>query len=240
MTNRRLNIDLSGLWENPENLFTIRFKDISERYKKTLTTRIKLKAHHSKIKDRNGPTEEEIYNVLEEINPIIFSENTITSNSYHNAPPFGRTQCRMLGGYIFQTLSRAIYLLTCVKREKTKAEIINIAFLTYADWSKVSIYVNQRFQQIAEREERVSQPPEEIGIEEMARIRRPIEERQYNENQTRQEERQSTEEYEMPETINENSQFQRGAEPRMISITYQRPPPITQRDTIENLFRQYT
>ena len=72
---KKLNIDLSNLWLNPNQKFTLRFKDINESSKRILAKQIKTKARQWRMRDPlHGPTLDSIYDALNEFNPIIFAE----------------------------------------------------------------------------------------------------------------------------------------------------------------------
>lgn len=133
MTQKKINLDLSTLWENPENYFTVRFNDINEKSKENLAQRIKMLAPQYNIRKESGPSTALIYQVLSEINPIIFSETT-SSNIWDT--PFGRSSSRTLTGYYFTKLCQIIYKTLCTKKGLKREDLITTTLITSMDYNK--------------------------------------------------------------------------------------------------------
>lgn len=168
MTERRLRINLEGLWNNPNELFTVRYKDINQKLQKILAKRIKANAPQHSLKKPTGPSPEVIEEALHEINPIIFSEYLGNGGWYRNHQVFGISPAIYVAGYRFRALCQGIYLMTCRRKALTTAQITNIARLTYSDWEVVEQYVNQRLGIMTEEDEVVT-PIENLGIEDIHR-----------------------------------------------------------------------
>lgn len=172
MSERKFNYNLESFWENPDNLFTVRFRNLHENLKTTLAKRIKETAPQYSIKKPTGPTIQDIYNTLEEINPIIFGEAHRSSyrynrNSYRN---FNRTPTRTMTGWWYQNLCQAIYFIDCIKRPLTRDEIFKIIRLTEVTWEKIDDFLDNRIGIEQEETERI-QPIQDIGIEDIERAR---------------------------------------------------------------------
>lgn len=170
MRERKLPISLEGLWDNPNQLFTVRYKDINERNQKILAQRIKTTAKQRSLRRENGPTVEKIEEVLDEINPVIFSEMQRRIDWYRGHQVFGISPAVYIAGYRYEALCQAVYLLTCRKKSLNIAQITRIARLTFEDREVVTQYVESRLGLLDEEGERVT-PIEEIGIDDIARAR---------------------------------------------------------------------
>lgn len=173
MTQKKLKIDLSPLWNQPSQKFTIRFLDINENQKRILAQRIKDVAKQARIKNQNGPNVQTIYETLTEINPVIFGEYH-QRNAYRQVQGyrvFNINNARALSGFWFHQLCQAIYMIDCLKRDITKNEMYDIAYLTIQDWDVAQTYVNQHYtiQDPEERERRVLL--EDIGMDDIANAR---------------------------------------------------------------------
>lgn len=164
MTERKLKINLEGLWENPDELFTIRYKDINTKYQQILAKRIKAIAPQIKLK---AQTLENIEQALHEINPIIFSEYQRNNGWYRGHQKFGVNTAIYIAGYRFRSLCQAIYLTTCRKKALTTNHLYQITRLTHDDWGIIETYVNQRLG-ITEEIETIT-PIENLGIEDIQR-----------------------------------------------------------------------
>lgn len=164
MIERKLRISLEGLWNNPNELFTVRYRDINPIHQKILAKRIKTVATQTRLKAQNL---ENIEKALNEINPIIFSEYQRNSRWYRGHQVFGVSPAIYIAGYRFKSLCQAIYLMTCRKKALTTNQIYQIARLTYDDWETIETYVNQRLG-ILEDETPVD-PIQDLGIEDIHR-----------------------------------------------------------------------
>jgi hypothetical protein len=177
MIEKKLKIDLSPLWNEQTDKFTIRFQDVNEKEKRHLAQRIKDIAKQAKIRNVSGPTVQTIYETLEEINPIIFSEYN-QRNQYRTITGyrvFNINNSRALNGYFFNNLCQAIYLINCVKRELLKKEIQSITYLTCQNWDRVIQYVDRNYRIRDPEETERRNIIEEIGIEDIQRARRVAE-----------------------------------------------------------------
>jgi hypothetical protein len=184
MRNKKLPIDLDGLWENDNENFTVRYKDINPKQKQLLASKIKQYAQQNSIKKESGPTPILIQEALEEINPIIFSENRTDASWYSRGHRrFGKNDATYIAGYRFNKLCQAIYLLTCRKKGITPQQIKNIAHQTNPDWTQTEIYVNHRLNINPDNEEEYDNritPIEDIGIEDIKNARIRTEQRREN------------------------------------------------------------
>ena len=184
MRNKKLAIDLDGLWANDNEHFTVRYKDIAPKQKQLLALKIKQNAQQYSIKKTSGPTPILIEEALEEINPIIFSEYLGSGDWYRGHMKFGVNAAVYTAGYRFQKLCQAVYLLTCRKKGLTVPQIKIIASLTHSDWEITDQYVNLQLNihpdnEDEYEEERVS-PIEDIGMEDIKRARVATEQRSGN------------------------------------------------------------
>lgn len=179
MRERKLKINLEGLWDNSNQSFTVRYKDINLTSQHLLAKRIKETAIQSSIRKENGPNIPTIQEALNEINPIIFSE--YTGEWYRGRKAFGKNVATYLAGYHFKSVCEAVYLTTCRKKELTSQQIIKIARSSMRDWETVENYVNSRLSIIPEEDERIT-PIEDIGIEDIRRAREQTQNRPNNRN----------------------------------------------------------
>ena len=145
MKDKKLKIDLSPLWTNVNNEFLIRFKNLHKKQKILLIKRIKATAKQSRIRDSNGPSIQFLYEILEEINPIIFQERTPTWRGTNIWSGFGTSQCYNITGYYFAKLCQGIYKASCLKRNLTSEEYKRIAYLSNRNWGKVCEHIDQHF-----------------------------------------------------------------------------------------------
>lgn len=173
MINRKLNIDFSPLWTNPNQIFTLRYQDMNEPCKLLLAKRIKETAKQQRIKKTTGPSIQDIYETLTELNIIIFTENQCNDgtytprNSYRN---FNFSSIKTISGYQFHNLCQAIYFILCIKREKTTKEITDITKLIHQNRGIVRNFVDTYFRTRNQEEQR-NTPPEELGLEDIERAR---------------------------------------------------------------------
>ena len=137
---KKLNLNLSPLWENPNNLFTLRFLDINAPLQRILAQRIKQVAPQQRI--QREPNPDLIHSALKTINPIIFSEPTRENNrSYYH--PFSRYSIHTIDGYYFKKLCQAIYQLTCRQTPLTNQEKRKIIVLTNRDYEQSRLFFEQ-------------------------------------------------------------------------------------------------
>lgn len=163
MVERKLSVDLSSLWINPEGKFIIRFLDINENSKRIFTKRIKETAPYRTIKKASGPPIQNIYDVLMEINPIIFSEGTNARRGNFNCYAI-----RTIGGWHFRDLCKAIYVTTVLKRNPTAREMERIAYQSTNDWGKARTLIERQMLSTTREEEQRIAPITDIGIEDIA------------------------------------------------------------------------
>jgi len=167
------------LWLEPEERFTVRFLDVNEKQKLQLAKRIKVCAPIRSIKKSTGPTPEDIYQTLVEINPIIFSESLARNwrpNSRYAHQSFGKQHVKAIEGWEFKALCTAIYKTLCLRRTLTKDEVGRIAQLTSCNYEKIESILDQFFSN--QPIERPRARPEELGIEEIRRSRENINNRE--------------------------------------------------------------
>ena len=174
MIKRKLPINFNGLWNNPNEKFTVRYKNISKNQQNILAKRIKELAKQTTLRKRTGPLIEEIEQALDEINPIIFSEYIGHGTWYRAHKVFSTSGATYIAGYRFQMLCQAIYLLTCRKKALNPRQITTIARLTNPDWEEVEMYVNQRLGLNPEEDER-NTPIEDLGLEDIHRAGEGVE-----------------------------------------------------------------
>lgn len=177
MIDKKLKIDLSPLWNEQTEKFTVRFQDINEKEQKRLAQRIKDVAKQTKVRKIAGPTVQIIHETLMEINPIIFSEYN-QNNHYRTVQGyrvFNINNSRALNGFWFNQLCQSVYLINCVKRDLLKTEIQNVAYLTCQDWDKVIHYIDQNYRIRDPEETERRNIIEEIGMEDIQIARRRAE-----------------------------------------------------------------
>jgi len=132
MSNKQhLNIDLSPIWDYPQDTFTIRYNDINKKQQKILTKRIKNVPTISTIKTSNNFTPQTIHSVLQEINPIIFSERA-NLYSYRQATgqSFGIYKVRAITSDYYKDLCRSIYYLLKSNKNITSTQFHTIIHTT--------------------------------------------------------------------------------------------------------------
>jgi len=152
MQERRINLNFSELWVNPNNKFIVRFLDINEQRQKMFAKRIKQTAKYRRIRNENGPTEQEIYELLSEINPIIFSEK-ITDRGWHspNSPQnFNFFQCHTIANPLYRILCKIIYIILCLKKPLKTKEMSNLIYLICGDWNLVTEWRRTHYPEIPE------------------------------------------------------------------------------------------
>ena len=181
MIAKRLNFDLSQLWENPDNLCVIRFKDLIEPTKNILATRIKETAPQWRIRNSHGPDIQTIYETLTELNPIIFSERQAEirdryypRNSYRN---FNFSAAHHISGYNYKNLCQALYFIICLKRRPFRRyEIQRIVSTVNSNWNLISRFM-ERFPQenTQPTEEPNNVETSEVGLDEIGQARQNAE-----------------------------------------------------------------
>jgi len=184
MSDKKLKIDLSPLWANPDNRFVIRFQDMSQEQQNRFVTRIKEVAPQATLRKTNGITLEEITQILMEINPIIFGEraNQYVSRNHHSN--FGKQVVSAISGYAFRTLCQAVYKIKHLKRALTKYEMRSIAHLTAQSYRQANDIVDAAFRigviTSSEGQEAPTHVIMDIGMEDLERIRQNQERNGFN------------------------------------------------------------
>jgi|6_EtaG_2_1085325.scaffolds.fasta_scaffold00110_22 hypothetical protein len=146
--NKHLDMDLSGFWTNEGNKLIIRFRDISPEMQTTLATRIKNTSSIRRTRIPQGPTIETIQEILDEINPVIFSEATADwycRNSDYRL--FARYATRSLSGYTYKNLCQIIYHLT-YGRKKLNANLLRKTIIltsTQYNHEIITSFINRHF-----------------------------------------------------------------------------------------------
>lgn len=175
MTEKKLNIDLSSLWENPRNRFTVRFNDINEQQKINLTKSIKETAPQSTIRHtEKGPTIEQLYKILEEINPIIFSEHD-GDGFRASTNRFRKYWTTQLEGYRFKQLCIAIYCIIYRKKAKTYKDLRRILATTSTDYTKTEDLIRSHLEHNRLEITPTITPIEDIGVENISTAARRAE-----------------------------------------------------------------
>ena len=139
MSNTKIKINISKLWV-PTDRFTLRYKDINSLNQNLLAKRIKEVAPQYKIRKENGPTIEQIQEVLLEINPIVFGEET---TSFYSTRTFNRNNANSLSGWTFRQLCKSIYKILCLKRNLTRNEITTIISLTTGNYRATRTFMGE-------------------------------------------------------------------------------------------------
>ena len=129
-----------------------------------LAKRIKEIAPYRTITKENGPTIQDILDILEEINPIIFSE---ASSGYRNYRSFNLYPSRSLSGYNFKNLCQTIYLILVLKKNIDRDRIFNIATLCCFDYSKIRSFMDTCTVYQPTTSEPSLELPEEISLDDV-------------------------------------------------------------------------
>lgn len=182
---RKLKVDGSSLWDNPENQFILRFNDLNQEKQNKFAQRLKETSQRQKV--RNGPTIENIVSLLKEINPIIYAEGEERRSCRWKH--WNCSNVQVLSGWYYRTLDQLIYRFLCLNRPPNYQEIkealylsitgINIdnpAVLSYNE--QIAIILNQLPEENAEQA--INTIPQEIGINEIQSARERTERRNIN------------------------------------------------------------
>ena len=121
---KKLRVDASSLWDEPDNQFVLRFNDLNETKQNKFTERFKKSAVQFKLRRPDGVNEQEISNFLKEINPVIFAEGmTSRFNSYAQQKRWNVFSISCLSGWRHKRLSQIVYRFLCVKKPPGRDEI---------------------------------------------------------------------------------------------------------------------
>jgi len=171
----KIGFDISSLWRDQEDRFTLRFNDISENQQQKLAERIKICAYQYRLSKLGGPTIEEIKTILKQINIFIFKEGSYRTVNPHKS--FSYYAAQTINGWHFKNLSRAVFLLLCMKRKLKKREIEIILRTVTTNYPEVCRLLEENLLETTQETRETIEIPE-IGIEEMGNIRARVEERE--------------------------------------------------------------
>lgn len=180
---RKLIVDGSSLWENPEDQFVLRFNDLNQLKQNKLAERLKQTSKRQRIRDENGPTIEEIVSLLKEINPIIHSEGS--RRSYGSWTRWNIHNVHSLSGWYFRKLDQLIYRFLCLNRPPKYEEIKDALLLSCQNifLADQAMSHGEQIRNILSRlppensETAVSAHPSELGINEVQSARERTERR---------------------------------------------------------------
>jgi len=172
MIEKKIKINFSPLWENPDNKFIVRFNDLQDKDKIIFATRLKNSAPQYKIRNQNGPaTIEEIISIFKEINPIIYSESLHVLGLLNLQQRFGTQRIQTMNSYFFKILCQLIYKIICLKKPLHFQDYIDICKLSstirnYTTWEN---FLTPLYQGTQEEESQTS--TEEISLNDLSNIR---------------------------------------------------------------------
>lgn len=128
---RKLKVDGSSLWIEPEDQFVLRFNDLNEIKQQKFAERIKATAPQHSIRKESGPAKEAILSFLKEINPVIYTEGSyVSSNTSQSYRRWNSGRIFCLSSWSFQRLSKAIYRFLCLNREPNNYELRDALILS--------------------------------------------------------------------------------------------------------------
>lgn len=177
---RKLRVDGSSLWNDPENQFVLRFNDLNQEKQNKLAKRIKETTWRWKVKEYlREQGEEKLVSLLKEINPVIYAEGKTRRQNQWRQWNIHNIQC--LSGWNFRKLDQLIYRFLCLKRPPTHHEInsaltMSIQGINDTESSQAHEIITNQFNLIR-NEEPSNLPPPEIGIEEVRSARERTERR---------------------------------------------------------------
>lgn len=183
---KKLIVDSSSLWKNPDDQFVLRLNDINEERQKKFAERIKVTAGQRRLQNINGPSNEEILNLLKEINPILYSEGTRRNVFSHLSYRHWNNQnVHTLSGYYHRKLNQILYRILCLKKPnrgdiKTAMElsVINLNRNENPPYrSQIEEILQNQFDPTRNNTQTDLSPPEEIGIEDIREARETAENR---------------------------------------------------------------
>ena len=169
-----------ALWDYSDELFTVRFLDLNESRKSNLAKRIKECAHQYRLRQANGPNQDIIYDLLSEINPIIFSEHRdCRAEHYGRTNPItfnkGYPTTYTLDGHNFRKLCQLIYRILCVKKPLKIEDLTQLVYTTTGSWRASTIFMDIHWR---ENEQPVTETRNnnhrEVGLEELSLINRNL------------------------------------------------------------------
>lgn len=172
MIEKKLKIDISPFWANPNRKFIVRFQDLQEKEQLIFTERIKKHAIQKRIKADNGPTLNDINETLKEINPIIFSQDL---HIFTSGNPFNQSNIQSMSGWYFKRLCEAIYKIDCLKKPLNRQDLSRIISLsaTRCSFDDFETFLNSNYNNIEEARTPLLSIAD-IGMEEIANSRRNI------------------------------------------------------------------
>lgn len=119
-TQRHLPIDLSPLWQYPDNMFVLRYLDMNEAARRKFAWAIKRWAPQRRLRINviGQPTVEDIQSVLAEINPIILAsrDTNTTGDGRLQRSPF--CQSRRLDPWTTELLTKIVYRILCTRNKR--------------------------------------------------------------------------------------------------------------------------
>jgi len=188
---RKLKVDGSGLWLEPENQFILRFNDMNENRQSKFAERFKKTAKESKLLNPHGPSEQDILSFLKEVNPIIYSEGRSRFNNSWQR--WNATSIYTLSGRSFRKLRKMVYRFLCLKRQPYLYEIeetlkLSISCLELNPQEKETLLINTHalLAQLQteensrqSRQEKRNKIPSEINMLEVQQAREHAEHRMF-------------------------------------------------------------
>ena len=180
---RKLRVDASSLWDEPDNQFVLRFNDLNETKQNKFTERFKKSAVQFKLRRPDGVNEQEISNFLKEINPVIFAEGmTSSNNSCAQQRRWNIFSVSCLSGWRHKRLSQIVYRFLCVKKPPDRNDIKDALRLSTdrIEEQNTSIYtrINTLLSNLSfENENETFVNPPELGMEEIRSARENTERR---------------------------------------------------------------
>lgn len=179
---RKLKVDGSSLWDNPENQFILRFNDLNPEKQNKLTQRLKETSQRQRVRELSGPTIENIFSLLKEINPILYAEGK-ERRGYGQWKRWNIKSVQTLSGWHYRELDKLIYRFLCLNRPPNYQEIRAALYLSLGNVSTNNIeQIRLILDQLPHEntEPSISVIPQEIGINEIQSARERTERRNNN------------------------------------------------------------
>lgn len=179
MLQKKLPINLSSLWTPRTDKLIIRFHNIDEASQATFIKRIKETAPQRAIKVGDRISKQTIKEILNEINPIIFSEhrgNWYPENSYRN---FNKSSIQTAGDHSFKVLCQIIYLAGTGKKIPHNL-LRQIIRLTHGETNRIDTFLRAAIDTTQIPTEETPGQPIEISLETLASLRNRVNSIEHN------------------------------------------------------------